>query len=209
MNFSSVRISKSISTLILVALAGYTGFLVYFAFRSSEVFGCGEAAQVLTASCEKIFVFQTSEGSFEMTALQGLSTTTIENFSKLAERGYYDGTKFHRVIKNFMIQGGDPLSRGEDRSVYGTGGPGYTFKDEINNIKMARGVVAMANSGPDTNGSQFFIVTAVQTPWLQGAHTVFGFISSGMEIVEKISRVATDKDDVPVRPVLLERIYVK
>jgi len=110
---------------------------------------------------------------------------TVENFLKLSRDGFYDGLTFHRIIKDFMIQGGCPLGTG-------TGGPGYTFEDEINPHKVVKGALAMANAGPNTNGSQFFIVTADACPWLDGKHTVFGEVSSGMDVVDKLEGVPTD-----------------
>lgn len=123
---------------------------------------------------------------------------TVNNFLKLAKAGFYDGTKFHRVIKDFMIQGGDPNSKDDNWADDGTGGPGYTFEDEFNEHRVVRGVIAMANSGPDTNGSQFFIVTAESTPWLDGKHTVFGRAVKGMEVVDKIENVVTTPGTDPV-----------
>jgi peptidyl-prolyl cis-trans isomerase B (cyclophilin B) len=124
---------------------------------------------------------------------------TVSNFKKLATDGFYDGLSFHRVIRGFMIQGGCPLGTG-------TGGPGYTFEDEINQHKIVRGALAMANAGPDTNGSQFFIVTADEAPWLDGKHTVFGRVQSGMEAVDAIEGVETGAGDKPVEPVLLQKV---
>src|SRR5262249_1441336 len=115
---------------------------------------------------------------------------TVENFRKLARDGFYDGVIFHRIISNFMIQGGDPDGTG-------MGGPGYTFQDEINQHKVVRGALAMANAGPDTNGSQFFIVTVDQAPWLDGKHTVFGKVTGGMEVVDKLESLPTDGRDRP------------
>lgn len=131
---------------------------------------------------------------------------TVNNFLNLAQAGFYNGTKFHRVIKDFMIQGGDPLSKGDDVSAYGTGGPGYRFKDEINNRKLLAGSLAMANSGPNTNGSQFFIVTLAETPWLDGKHTNFGEVVSGMDVVRKIEATATNAADQPLSPVVINNI---
>jgi peptidyl-prolyl cis-trans isomerase B (cyclophilin B) len=118
----------------------------------------------------------------------------VENFKKLAKQGFYDGTCFHRVIKDFMIQGGCPQGTG-------TGGPGYTFEDEINPHKVVRGALAMANAGPNTNGSQFFIVTAKKASWLDGKHTVFGEVTDGMDVVDRLEGVATDGSDRPIEPV--------
>lgn len=140
------------------------------------------------------------------------SPVTVNNFLNLAKKGFYNGTKFHRVIKDFMIQGGDPLSKGTDTSVWGTGGPGYQFNDEINAHKLVAGSLAMANSGPhtNTNGSQFFIVTAANTPWLDGLHTNFGEVVDGMDIVKKIEAVETVNpaahDDRPVKDVIINSI---
>src|SRR5215218_117926 len=124
---------------------------------------------------------------------------TVENFRKLAGDGFYDGLIFHRVIPDFMIQGGCPEGTG-------TGGPGYSFEDEFNDNKIERGALAMANSGPNTNGSQFFIVTTEAAPWLDGKHTVFGKVSGGQDVADKISMVERDGRDMPTTPVVLERV---
>lgn len=134
------------------------------------------------------------------------SPITVNNFLNLAAEGFYDNTKFHRVIKDFMIQGGDPLSKDGDWSDDGTGGPDYRFADEFNAHKLVKGSLAMANSGPDTNGSQFFIVIKEATPWLDGKHTNFGQVVKGMDIVEAIEAVATNERDHPLEDVVLERI---
>jgi cyclophilin family peptidyl-prolyl cis-trans isomerase len=136
---------------------------------------------------------QTTEGPIVFELFDADAPKTVENFRKLAADGFYDGLIFHRVIKDFMIQGGCPQGTG-------TGGPGYTFEDEINQHKMVRGSLAMANAGPDTNGSQFFIVTASACPWLDGKHTVFGRVSSGMDVVEALEALDTDARDRPVEP---------
>ena len=124
---------------------------------------------------------------------------TVENFVKLSRDGFYDGITFHRIIPDFMIQGGDP-------SGDGTGGPGYEFEDEPNDRPVVRGALAMANRGPDTNGSQFFIVTAEACPWLDGKHTVFGEVTDGMDVVDRISAVDRDAGDRPKEPVVIERV---
>ena len=126
---------------------------------------------------------------------------TVENFTKLARDGFYDGLVFHRVIPDFMIQGGCP--RGD-----GTGGPGYSFEDEFNDRPVARGYLAMANSGPDTNGSQFFIVTTDEAPWLDGKHTVFGRVTSGQDVADRISMVDRDSRDRPLEPVVIESVAI-
>jgi peptidyl-prolyl cis-trans isomerase B (cyclophilin B) len=124
---------------------------------------------------------------------------TVANFRKLAADGFYDGIIFHRVIPDFMIQGGCPQGTG-------TGGPGYTFEDEINQHKVVRGALAMANAGPNTNGSQFFIVTADSAPWLDGKHTVFGRVTDGMEAVDAIEALPTDARDRPQEPAQIESV---
>jgi peptidyl-prolyl cis-trans isomerase B (cyclophilin B) len=124
---------------------------------------------------------------------------TVENFRKLADDGFYDGLVFHRVIVDFMIQGGCPEGTGR-------GGPGYTFEDEFNDHKVERGALAMANAGPNTNGSQFFIVTTEAAPWLDGKHTVFGRVVEGMEAVDAIESTETDAADRPLEPQVIERV---
>ena len=142
---------------------------------------------------------QTSEGAISFELFDDDAPETVANFRKLAGEGFYDGLNFHRVIKDFMVQGGCPQGTG-------TGGPGYTFKDEINSHEIVRGALAMANAGPDTNGSQFFIVTADACPWLDGKHTVFGRVSDGLDVLDEIERVPTDSSDRPTRDVTIESI---
>jgi cyclophilin family peptidyl-prolyl cis-trans isomerase len=142
---------------------------------------------------------QTNHGTIELELFDDDAPKTVENFTKLAKDGFYDGVIFHRVIPDFMIQGGDPTGTG-------TGGPGYQFEDEFNDNKVVRGALAMANAGPNTNGSQFFIVTAEATPWLDGKHTVFGRVTSGMDVVDEIENVDTDPNDKPRDDVTIERV---
>ena len=137
------------------------------------------------------------------------SPLTVNNFLNLAKAGFYNGTKFHRVIKGFMIQGGDPMSRDNDWSNDGTGGPGYAFKDEINSHKLVEGSLAMANSGPNTNGSQFFIITRPGAPDLDGKHTNFGMVIKGMDIVKKIEAVKTNDKDHPIDDVIITNILLQ
>jgi cyclophilin family peptidyl-prolyl cis-trans isomerase len=141
----------------------------------------------------------TSEGAIEIELYPDEAPKTVENFTKLAGEGFYDGLTFHRVIPDFMVQAGCP--RGD-----GTGGPGYTFEDEFNEHPVDRGALAMANSGPNTNGSQFFIVTLDACPWLDGKHTVFGRVTAGQDVVDAISMVERDGRDRPVTPVTIDRI---
>jgi len=137
---------------------------------------------------------KTSEGDITLELYDEDAPNTVANFVKLGKAGFYDGLNFHRIIPDFMIQGGCPEGTG-------TGGPGYTFDDEFNRHKVERGALAMANAGPNTNGSQFFIVTAQACPWLDGKHTVFGKVTDGMDVVDKIEQVATDHRDAPIEPV--------
>ncbi len=141
----------------------------------------------------------TSEGPIEIEFFPEDAPKTVENFTKLATDGFYDGLIFHRVIPDFMIQGGCPQGTG-------TGGPGYQFEDEFNDHKVVKGALAMANSGPNTNGSQFFVVTAEATPWLDGKHTVFGQVTTGQDVVDRIQHVDRDGRDRPKTPVTLDRI---
>lgn len=168
---------------------------------------------IKTANINNVIEFETNKGKITLELFPDDAPKTVENFVKLAQAGFYDGTLFHRVIKGFMIQGGDPLTKEnpKDWSRHGTGGPGYTFEDEINEHKVVRGALAMANSGPGTNGSQFFIVTAEAAPWLDGKHTVFGRVVSGMEAVDAIENSPTDpaRGDHPVEDLTLIKITVK
>ena len=154
-------------------------------------------------------VLKTSVGDITVQFYNADSPKTVKNFMNLVQEDFYNGTKFHRVINDFMIQGGDPLSKDDDRSRHGTGGPGYSFADEFNNHKLVKGSLAMANSGPDTNGSQFFIVTRIDTAWLDGKHTNFGFVVSGMDVVEKIESVSVDARDNPTDPVVINSIVLQ
>jgi len=144
---------------------------------------------------------RTSHGEIGVELFDEDAPKTVGNFVKLARDGFYDGVVFHRVIEDFMIQGGDPTGTG-------TGGPGYQFEDEINKHRVERGALAMANAGPNTNGSQFFIVTAEACPWLDGLHTVFGRVTSGMDVVDEISHVDTDMQDRPLAEVRIESVSV-
>jgi cyclophilin family peptidyl-prolyl cis-trans isomerase len=143
----------------------------------------------------------TSVGSIVLELFDEDAPKTVENFRTLADKGFYDGLIFHRVIQGFMLQGGCPEGTG-------TGGPGYKFEDEFNSHPIVRGALAMANAGPNTNGSQFFIVTADECPWLDGKHTVFGQVTEGMDVVAAIDAVQTDARDRPTDPVGIESVSV-
>src|SRR6188474_351655 len=141
----------------------------------------------------------TNHGPIELELFEGEAPKTVDNFVKLSRDGFYDGLIFHRVIADFMIQGGCPEGTG-------TGGPGYTFKDEINDHKVVKYALAMANAGPNTNGSQFFIVTTGAAPWLDGKHTVFGEVTDGTDVVDKIGSLPTDARDRPTEEARIERL---
>ena len=143
----------------------------------------------------------TNHGEITLELFDEDAPKTVDNFRKLARDGFYDGLIFHRVIPDFMIQAGCPQGTG-------TGGPGYKFDDEINDHRIVRGTLAMANAGPNTNGSQFFIVTADATPWLDGKHTAFGQVTSGQDVVDAIQSVERDGRDKPVEPVTMEKVTV-
>jgi peptidyl-prolyl cis-trans isomerase B (cyclophilin B) len=142
---------------------------------------------------------QTNSGPITIEFFDDDAPKTVENFRKLAGEGFYDGLIFHRVIPDFMVQGGCPQGTG-------TGGPGYTFEDEFNDHKVVRGALAMANAGPNTNGSQFFIVTTGAAPWLDGKHTVFGEVVDGMDVVDTIEKSDTDTRDKPVEPKTIDKV---
>ncbi len=144
---------------------------------------------------------ETNHGTIELELFDEDAPKTVENFKKLARDGFYNGVIFHRVITDFMIQGGDPTGTG-------SGGPGYQFEDEFNDNKIVRGALAMANAGPNTNGSQFFIVTTEAAPWLDGKHTVFGRVTAGMDVVDAIEQVETGSGDRPKDDVRIESVTV-
>ncbi|MEX0674976.1 MAG: peptidylprolyl isomerase [Gaiellaceae bacterium] len=144
----------------------------------------------------------TNHGAIELELYDEDAPKTVESFVSLARDGFYDGIVFHRVIPDFMIQGGDPTGNG-------SGGPGYQFEDEFNGHPVSRGALAMANAGPNTNGSQFFVVTADACPWLDGKHTVFGRVTAGMDVVDRISELPRDGRDKPLEPATMERVEVQ
>jgi cyclophilin family peptidyl-prolyl cis-trans isomerase len=205
----------------------YVGILIIIVLLIGYASGSGKADKSVTgtstalienkevkiikvmAEIKQIVTLETSLGNIELELYPSKAPKTVENFVKLAREGFYENTKFHRVIKDFMIQGGDPYTKGDDASVYGTGGPGYKFADEQNDLQMVRGMIAMANSGPNTNGSQFFIVTIPEAGWLTGKHTIFGKVISGMEVVDKIEASKTNQNDQPTIPVVVNKVIVK
>lgn len=160
-----------------------------------------ETADIDPIDTDVQVMLKTTKGDIALLLHGAAAPITVGNFVKLADDNFYDGVIFHRVIPDFMIQGGDPTGTG-------TGGPGYTFEDEINPAKVVRGAVAMANAGPGTNGSQFFIVTGAAFPHLDGKHTVFGEVTSGMDVVDAISKVPVDANDKPLEPVTIQDVVV-
>lgn len=152
----------------------------------------------------------TNKGDIILEIFADTTPRTAENFAKLASEGFYDGTKFHRVIAGFMIQGGDPLSKDDTlKGQWGTGGPGYRFADEIGPLNRNDiGTISMANAGPNTNGSQFFINVAPNN-FLDGKHTVFGKVIDGLGIVQEIAQTPVDERDCPIHPIIIERVTVQ
>lgn len=188
----------AIFLVIILIISG----VIYFQFMNDE-----KAGEISLQEKGDV-ILKTNYGEIELKLFADKASVTVENFKKLVAEGFYDGIKFHRVIKGFMIQGGDPLTKDDaNPSIWGTGGPGYSFEDEIytGNANLT-GTIAMANAGPNTNGSQFFI-NLVDNNFLDQKHTVFGKVIKGMEIVFQIENVETkDKGvrDVPVEPVIIE-----
>ena len=148
-----------------------------------------------------VATMSTNHGDITIELFDEDAPKTVQNFKDLAAKGFYDGLSFHRIIKDFMIQGGCPEGTGR-------GGPGYTFEDEINSHKAVRGSLAMANAGPNTNGSQFFLVTLEATPWLDGKHTVFGQVTDGMDVVDKLEGLPTDRNDRPQEDAKIEKLTI-
>jgi peptidylprolyl isomerase len=208
---------------VLALSAGGAFAFVHFGTAQSEIpatldakdvlgaFGSPQQQQVTTNN-QKVMnaTFHTNKGDITIEFVPELAPSTVANFVKLAESHFYDGVKFHRVIKGFMIQGGDPLSKDDAHpEKWGTGGPGYTFKDEITSRNhVVKGTIAMANAGPDTNGSQFFINVA-DNNFLDTKHTVFGRVTAGMDVVTAIENVKTGASDRPVEPVIINSITLK
>lgn len=185
---------------LLIIAVFFAAAYYYFGYREKKV-----------VSANPIVVMKTNFGDIKLELFKADAPKTVDNFVKLSKSGFYNGVKFHRVIKDFMIQTGDPNSKDNDWTNDGLGGPGYSFEDEINQHKLVKGVLAMANSGPNTNGSQFFIVTAEATPWLDGKHTVFGKVIDGMDVVAKIENVKTDKTkgDHPLENAVINAVDIQ
>jgi cyclophilin family peptidyl-prolyl cis-trans isomerase len=194
-----------ISCLILVvAIVGVWLLLKYKNTTPDSITNTNTNTTMTTAT------LHTTEGDITIELLPNLAPKTVENFITLAKSDYYNGIKFHRVIKDFMNQAGDPLTKDDSKmAMWGTGGPGYKFDDEITpDSKNELGTVAMANAGPNTNGSQFFI-NAKDNAFLNGGYTVFGKVTKGMDVVMKINTVATDRNDRPLTPVVINSITLQ
>jgi len=176
--------------------------------------GLGLFILVIISGCDHVgntnVKITTNMGVMEFELFEDLAPETVGNFVKLSKKGFYDGTRFHRIIKDFMVQGGDPLSKDlNEAGSWGTGGPGYTIKDEFSSelSHNKKGLLSMANSGPNSGGSQFFI-TLIETPWLDNKHAIFGHITKGGDVLEKIGKVATDAGDRPLEEVVLEKVEI-
>jgi len=189
--------------IILIVLIGY------FFFRDKET-RQEEKEEVIESAEVMIATIKTNKGDIKIELFSEDAPKTVENFVKLAKEGFYDGTRFHRVINDFMVQGGDPLSKNINlKPKWGTGGPGYTFEDEIHkNNHNLPGTIAMANAGPDTNGSQFFINT-VNNDYLDSKHTVFGKVVEGISVVLAIQNMDTNSFDQPVEDIIVETITIE
>src|SRR3989344_921661 len=179
--------------IILGSLGAIFGYKI--AMKSENKISKDASVKSLGYTGNPMAVMKTNMGEIKLELFVKDAPETVGNFIKLSNEKFYDGTRFHRVIKGFMIQGGDPNSKDDDWSNDGFGGPGYAFKDEINRNKLVRGVLALANSGSNTNGSQFFIVTAAATPWLDGKHTAFCRVTVGMDVVAKIENLPKNQND--------------
>lgn len=197
-------------------LTNATSTDTYATSTDSDVNGTSTATTTQTTTnttdnmSKSTAVFKTNKGTIEIELFTEDTPKTTENFIKLANSGYYNGTKFHRVIDGFMIQGGDPLTKDDSKQAqWGTGGPGYTFADEfVSSLSNVPGTISMANAGPGTNGSQFFINVAPNT-FLDGKHSVFGKVVAGMDVVTAISKVETVPGDRPLSAVIIESVEIK
>lgn len=199
---------QSTKTLLAIgAIIILVGVAVYFTIARRDT---TQPLPTPTPSAMTTAILHTNLGDITLELDTTNTPNTAENFRKLASQGFYDGTKFHRVIEGFMIQGGDPLTKDDSmKDRWGTGGPGYKFNDEIKPTNNnAAGTISMANAGPNTNGSQFFINVA-DNGFLNGKHTVFGHVTAGYDIVEKVSHVATDPNDRPLEPVVITSVEIK
>jgi len=204
------RLAVALMVSALIGFGGYKGIIWMMDANSKIISGpFGELDKTVLQET-KSATLVTNQGDITFELLADSAPNTVVNFILLAQKDFYDGVKFHRVIDDFMIQTGDPLSKDDNPNNDGTGGPGYTFNDEFNSKTplLVKGMVAMANSGINTNGSQFFIVTAEATDWLDGAHTPFGRVISGMDVVNAIGTTETNEDDAPIKDIIIEDVIL-
>ncbi len=208
--FKKQEYMEFIIALVIIA-AFFAAAYYYFGYREKKAVPVISPAVENPTPANLIAIMKTDLGDIKLELFKADAPKTVDNFVKLSKSGFYNGVKFHRVIKDFMIQTGDPNSSDDNWADDGLGGPGYSFEDEINQHKLVKGVLAMANSGPNTNGSQFFIVTAEATPWLDGKHTVFGKVIDGTDVVAKIENVKTDKNkgDHPLEDVVINAVDIQ
>ncbi len=218
--------NKGIQIILSIFLMIIIGGLILLALNTNQKSEIQNTNQILNSKSEitnnnngqqenmneetKIVILKTNKGDIKLELFARQTPKTVANFIKLTNENFYDGVRFHRVIKNFMIQSGDPLSKDvANKSMWGTGGPGYQFEDEfVQGLSNVKGTISMANSGPGTNGSQFFINT-VDNLYLDGRHTVFGKVIEGMDVVDKINNTPTNSDDKPLEDVLIADVMVE
>lgn len=197
---------------ILIAITATQLLLSFITLSANEstIFSTQTAIE-RTAQKTTTAVIQTSFGDIQVRLLSKVAPTTVNNFVAFAQSDFYVGTKFHRVVKDLLIQGGDPFSRQEEKSLYGTGGPGFFYQDEIVGLPMDTGVVAMANRGvPDTNGSQFFIIVNGERAMdMTDQYTIFGQVEGGMDVVQMIADTSTDIDEVPLEDIVIKRVILR
>jgi len=203
-------------TLGIVAALAFVGFIIWVLFGGNLSRSTSSSNSNINTNNmnNPVITLQTNLGKIKIELLADQAPKTVDNFLRLTRGGFYNDTLFHRAIKNFMIQGGDPLTKSEPKnwSIHGQGGPGYQFADEFNEVKLERGILAMANAGPGTNGSQFFMVTAPLVDWLNtrkpgvGWHTPFGRVIAGLDVLTKIEAVKTNENDHPLMDVVIEKV---
>ena len=203
---------KNLNTLFTIGVLVFVLIIILLAYKNYMQNKIKNPAneQALEQSKETVATIYTNKGKIKLRLFQDKAPKTVENFVKLADSGFYNGVRFHRVIKGFMIQAGDPLTKDESKkALWGTGGPGYTFEDEIYpGNSNAKWTIAMANAGPNTNGSQFFINTA-DNFFLNSKHTVFGEVTDGFEVVQAIENTPTGERDIPQKDIIIEKIEIQ
>lgn len=212
------QFAKLLAISCLLLAIGGGGYLGYKRYRNKQLTNNNQQEQTTNDQGRKTYdnppemqidtakkyeaIIETNKGNFKVELYADKAPKTVNNFVFLAREKFYDGLTFHRVIKDFMIQGGDP--KGD-----GSGDPGYKFDDEQNDVQLVRGVLAMANSGPNTNGSQFFVITKEETNWLQGKHTAFGKVIEGLDVVMTLEEVETGENDKPKEDVVINKIVIE